>query len=816
MDGDPTTLEQLVEAFLARRRAGERISAATYSAEHPAHAPELREALEAAELLANLGSVAHPLAPSGDLAAPRIGARFGRYELLRELGRGGMGVVWEAYEVPLARRVALKFLPPELLGDATSRARFQREAELTARLAHPCIGSVLAVDLEGPAPFIAMALVEGASLAAHIVRAREEGRRLALGSREGQPPDARALAGWFARVARALEHAHERGVIHRDIKPGNLMMAKDGQPVLVDFGLARELEPGGPSLTQSGETAGTPSYLAPELIAGHQARPDAQTDVYALGVALFEALTLRRPYEAPTREALYREILLSPQPRLLALRPDLPRDLATVVETAFERDRRHRYASAAALAGDLEAVRDDRPVAARPVGSLERAVRWARRQPRQAAVLGVLVSSLLVAALAGGAYLASRDEVRAAESLALARRAEQAVALGFSHLTDRDHPGAQAAFAAALELDPGLLEAHAGRALVSLTAGRVEEALAHLAGAPDLPVFERLRAMARGESVSDGTETFEAASAVELFIEGERLFTEAERLPPTAARAQAAQALGFFDEAVRRAPAARSLYHVRRANAARVAGDLEAARSAARALLTLWPDAQRELSVAGNALCELDPQSARRLLERALELDPTHVPTLHSLGIACLLSGDLGSAEAAFRAELSLVPGDYRAHNNLGLTLVDLGRLEEARACYLRAIELDPQGVQVWANLSDLEALAGDHAAAERARARAVEADPEDPWQRLNWAVSLRRVGRHVEAIEQWRWLLEREHEVPTSWWGLAVSQRELGDRVEALASTERALEGLPDEPRLHQLRDLLREELGGGPAIGE
>ncbi len=816
MDGDSTILERLVETFVARRRAGERIVAAVYAAEHPDHAPHLLEALEAAELLSNLGSAAHPLGANGACAAPGIGARFGRFELLRELGRGGMGVVWEAFEEPLARRVALKFLPPELLGNATSRARFQREAELTARLAHPSVGSVLAVELEGPAPFIAMALIEGESLAAHIVRAREEGRRLALGCAEGQPQDARALAGWFACVARALAHAHERGVIHRDVKPGNLMVAEDGRPVLVDFGLARELEQDGPSLTLSGETAGTPSYLAPELISGHQVRPDAQTDVYALGVALFEALTLRRPFEAPTREALYREILSGPQPRLRSQRPDLPRDLVTVVETAFTRDRRHRYADATALAADLEAVRDDRPVAARPVGSIVRALRWARREPRQAALIGVLCSSLLVAALAGGAYIASRDDVLAAESLSLARQAERAIALGFSCLTDRDFAGADVAFAEARELDPGLIEAHAGRVLVSLSAGRPEQALERLAAAPDLPVFERLRAMARGEPVQDDLESFEAPSAVELFLEGERLFVESERLPPTAARARAAEALAHFDEAVRRAPAARSLYHVRRANAAQVAGDLEAARSAARALLTLWPDAQRELSVAGFALCELDPVMSRRLLQRAFELDPTHQATLQGLGIACLLSGDPGAAEVAFRAELRMAPEDHRAHNNLGLSLVDLGRFDEARSAYERAIELEPGRVQAWANLSDLEALAGDHAAAERARARAVEADPEDPVQRYNWAVSLRRVDRHAEAVEQWRWLLEREYEVPTCWWGLAVSQRALGARVEALASTERALEDLPDEERLHELRRLLREEISGAPLGGE
>lgn len=255
---------------------------------------------------------------------------------------------------------------------------------------------------------------------------------------------------------------------------------------------------------------------------------------------------------------------------------------------------------------------------------------------------------------------------------------------------------------------------------------------------------------------------------------------------------------------------------MRRANAAQAAGDLEAARSAARALLTLWPDAQRELSVAGFALCELDPVMARRLLERAFELDPTHQATLQGLGIACLLSGDPTAAEAAFRAELQLAPEDHRAHNNLGLTLVDLGRLDEARRAYQRAIEFAPELMEAWANLSDLEALTGDHAAAERARARAVEVDPEDPVQRRNWAVSLRRIDRHGEAVEQWRWLLEREYEVPTCWWGLAVSQRALGARVEALAATEQALESLPDEPRLHELRRLLREELAGAAASDE
>jgi serine/threonine protein kinase/formylglycine-generating enzyme required for sulfatase activity len=383
MSSRPRSADEAVEAFLARRRTGEGIDAAGFAAEHPELEPDLSQALES--LLALEGASG----PDGDL---RLGGpeRVGAYRVVREIGRGGMGVVLEALEEPLGRRVALKILPPELLASPSARARFRREAELAARLDHSGIATVYGAGVEDERPWIAMRYVEGRTLARWISESRTAGAsclRLEPSGAKGREA-ALAVAALLAEVARALHAAHEQGVVHRDIKPSNVIVQPDGSPVLLDFGLAIEEESDGHSLTRTGEVPGTPAYLAPETVSGELARPDAQSDVYALGVMLYECLALRRPYDDPTPAALYRAILAGSAPSLRALNSAVPRDLAVAAATAMERERSRRYRSALALAEDLEACVAGRPIAARPVPLHGRILRWARREPRLAAAIG--------------------------------------------------------------------------------------------------------------------------------------------------------------------------------------------------------------------------------------------------------------------------------------------------------------------------------------------------------------------------------------------------------------------------------------------
>ncbi len=381
MNEIPSSTEEAVELFLARRQRGEAVDAKTFAALHPQLAPELEGALESLIALecAKLG-----------LGAGQLPERIGLFRVIRELGRGGMGVVLEAVEESLHRRVALKVLPPELLSSPAARARFRREAELAARLDHPGIATIYGAGVEHDRPWIAMRFVEGRTLA----------RVIADSSRDAQR-DSREDASLLAKVARALHSAHEQGVVHRDIKPSNIIVSPDGSPVLLDFGLAIAVESDGGSLTRTGDAPGTPPYLPPEIVSGELSRPDVQSDLYALGVTLHECLALRRPFDAPTPAALYHAILAGAPADLRTLNRSVSRDLAVVTATAMERDRNRRYRSALALAEDLEACVAGRPIAARPVPLHGRVLRWVRREPR----LALAISAAIVIAIGGLAWV---------------------------------------------------------------------------------------------------------------------------------------------------------------------------------------------------------------------------------------------------------------------------------------------------------------------------------------------------------------------------------------------------------------------------
>jgi Tfp pilus assembly protein PilF/tRNA A-37 threonylcarbamoyl transferase component Bud32 len=704
---DPITIEEAVELFLAQRRSGSALDAVRFAARHADLGRGLVEALEAVEALE-------------DARAPLLGAdleRIGPHRLVRELGRGGMGIVFEAEEEPLQRRVALKLLAPELASSAAARARFKREAELAARLVHPSICTVYGAGFDGQRMWIAMRLVEGRTLAQLVLAARErKDRMIALPGSQATGLRARSLeiAAAMARIARALEAAHTLGVLHRDVKPANIMVTPAGEPVLLDFGLARDEGGETASLTRTGETAGTPAYLPPELLSGEIARPDARCDVYALGVTLYECLALRTPFQGPTRDALYRAILSGATRDLAADERDIPRDLSVVVATALERDRARRYASAADFAADLEAVAAGRMVAARPVRALGKLARWMRREPRQAVLAGLFLAALLGLAVAGGVLWASRDKVLAADRASRESEIERWIGDGYQQLSSSHHDEADASFARALEIEPAS-----------------DEARKRLENAPRTPAFDGLRALA-GSSPPDVAAPARAddadwllhASALELFIDGQRLRIESDRSRRSQKAAIDARALVRLNEAVIRAPSARALYHRQRALAAQHAGDDAAVRSAAGALLALWPSSAHEIYSAAHAISRVDPAAARVLYERALEMDPSYTGALHNLGVVCSWLGDYDAAVDAYRRVLALEPRNGETMNALGASLMEQGCTDEGREAFEAAVRLEPGSTSGWSNLALLEIKEGRLDAARTALERTLALDP--------------------------------------------------------------------------------------------
>ena len=366
--------------------------------------PELREELLA--MLAGAGaddSVLHTPAGPREHSAGVSGRRLGDFELVSELGSGGMGVVWLARQVSLDREVAVKVLPHSPVLTERAIARFQREARAAGRLSHPGITPVHSVGRDGDTHFFAMEYIPGHDLRHEIELQRDgTGRAPHVGPflpPQSSPHAIAAVATVVRDVARALQHAHEHGVVHRDVKPHNILLDRAGHPHLVDFGLARDESFG--SLSRSGDLAGTPHYMSPEQVKRGTTRVDHRTDVFSLGVVLFELLTLRRPFEGRTSQDVLHRISLSEPPPLRRMNVRVPRDLATVCAKALAKDPDKRYASAGALADDLDRFLRHESVLARPEGALSRMLRAARRHQLVSAAIVALILCALAWKVAG-------------------------------------------------------------------------------------------------------------------------------------------------------------------------------------------------------------------------------------------------------------------------------------------------------------------------------------------------------------------------------------------------------------------------------
>ena len=335
------------------------------------------------------------------------GMRIGDYELLAEIAHGGMGIVFKARQLSLNRLVALKMIRAAEFASEGELRRFHLEAEAVAQLDHPNIVPIYEVGEHDAQPFFTMKLVEGGSLAAQIVRDK-------LRNEDNRNEQTARLV---VKVARAVHYAHQRGILHRDLKPGNILLDEQGEPQVTDFGLARRLAAAS-SLTLSGSIVGTPSYMAPELATGHGHEATVAADVYSLGAILYELLTGRPPFNARTPlETMRKVVEEEPVPPSQVRTDELPpaqsrpwpvgrrksdsviqvdRDLEIICLKCLEKDPQRRYASPGALAEDLEHWLGHEPIQARASTAWEHAVKWTKRRPAQAALVGVSMGAAMV------------------------------------------------------------------------------------------------------------------------------------------------------------------------------------------------------------------------------------------------------------------------------------------------------------------------------------------------------------------------------------------------------------------------------------
>ncbi|MCA9321028.1 MAG: serine/threonine protein kinase, partial [Planctomycetes bacterium] len=436
-----------VEAFRKRFRKDVQEDAVRERAEYVREFPGLESEIEA-ELAVLRESVETVRAGSNDdsmtanVVAPDQGiaksgaeedgeARIGRYRLEKELGRGGQGCVYLARDAEIGLEVALKVLNAGQALSTEARLRFKGEAEKAARLNHPNIARVHEWGEHGGLPFIAMEFVRGETLADHIRRSAQVAEKdaevselfFSLGGNSGESElsaaeaqterrspaaatstavDRRAMleiAELIESAARGLHEAHERGLVHRDIKPANLIVAPGRGLVILDFGMAHDDAAEGAQLTMTGDVLGTPAYMSPEQLTARRGGIDRRTDVFALGVTLFECLALQRPFQAASRQQLFQEILTREAPDIRKLNRRVPEDLAVIVHHALEKAPEQRYPTALDMAEDLRRYREHKPIVARPVGPITRTWRWAQRKPATAGLLATVFVALATIAV---------------------------------------------------------------------------------------------------------------------------------------------------------------------------------------------------------------------------------------------------------------------------------------------------------------------------------------------------------------------------------------------------------------------------------
>jgi tetratricopeptide (TPR) repeat protein len=747
-------LDQVIVAYLEAVEKGETPDRALWLARYPELAPELAEFFadqdkvkpwtdpvhkvvqstkpaDATQTFAEHRKIASTVAPAQS---------FGDYEALEEIARGGMGIVYRAWQVSLQRKVALKMILAGPFATAAERQRFRREVEATAHLDHPHIVPIYEVGEYQGQDYFSMKLVEGGTLAQHL-------------DRYDAGPEAIRL---LEAVARAVHHAHERGILHRDLKPANILLDAKGEPHVTDFGLAKRVD-GDQTQSVSGAIVGTPSWMAPEQASGEKTLTTA-ADVYSLGAILYRMLTGRPPFQGETTfETLLMVREQEPKrPRLL--NPQVDRDLETICLKCLEKEPARRYPSALALADDFHCWLAGKPIQAWPTTIWKRSFKWAKRRPAIAALL--LVSSLAMVCLliAGVLFLEFRrhraevelDRIRRLEHARdeverVRAEAEPLLFIANEALAARDWPRARSEAARALGLirdEPTLdglsrraqdIQSQAERGAVEEKEERKlrEEYHSRFIRWHDEAVFCESQYAGQSSKVDTAAAYTDksrhaARYALALFeldrpSKGQRKwdappFTPDERVEITqrayelllilahavaqplageVGSRQAAEALRIMDQAAELRPATRA-YHRRRAHY----------------LDTLS-----------------DPVNAAKERQRADVLEPTDAVDFFLLGIEAYEKRELDEAIASFKTTLRLEPSHFGAQYMLAVCYLVSGRLDQAEISLTACQSRRPDFVWIYIlrgfalGEAGARALAADRRAEARTRFAAAAAD---------------------------------------------------------------------------------------------
>jgi serine/threonine protein kinase/tetratricopeptide (TPR) repeat protein len=662
-------LDVVLGAYYDSVAAGEEPDRLAWIARHPEFAADLAAYFIEQDRLHRLAGSLRAAIPPGPEPDSRT---LGDYELLEEIARGGMGVVYKARQMSLQRVVALKLILSGEFASPGDVQRFRAEAEAVAQLGHPNIVPIYEVGSHHGRHYFSMKLFEGGSLADHLNRYRA---------------DPRAAAGLMVTVARAVHHAHQRGVLHRDLKPSNILLDSDGQPHVVDFGLAKRVG-GDRELTGSGALLGSPPYMAPEQASGRRGVVTTATDIYGIGAILYTLLTGRPPMLADSVAATIAMLADREPDRPSRLSPRVDRDLEAICLKCLEKDPARRYGSADAVAEDLRRWPAGETIAARRPSRFERCRRWCRRNPLIASLsttVALLTATLLMGSLAALIRIA-REQSATASALADARVSARAAT--------RAQQRAEAHLRRATASLSGLLMRLQDRTLAD------SPALAELRRDASTDVLDLFRGFLSDagrdadHSLEDGIIHVHLAGIHYLrreMAQTEADYREAIRIFEGLVAAHPEDAIGQLELA----EACNHLgQHLHVTNRRREASEwLDRARGIYLRALALGPDNVRVLKVVSRSFLRCwdrrirDPARAAALAREAIRLAPEDGKAWYRLGAALAIEGDCDAAVAAIGESIRLRDSRLLDSDGLDLAIAHArrGDLRQARSWFHRA-----------------------------------------------------------------------------------------------------------------------------------
>ena len=790
---------------------------------HPEALPDLRDRWQRIAALGADVDAMFPCSVSDESAG--VGSywstlpRISGYEIEEVLGSGGMGVVYKARHLTLGRTVAVKMLLAGPHSGPRDTECLMREAAAVAALRHPHIVQVFDVGSHEGRPYFTMEYFEGGTLA----------RKLA-----GQPQSPADAAVLAATLASAVQVAHTSGIVHRDLKPGNILLTAEGSPKVADFSLARRVD-GDPSATAADPRMGTPSYMAPEQVVGGMAALSPAVDIYALGAILYELLTGRPPFRAATASQTQRQVVEEDPVPPSRLNSRVPRDLETICLKCLRKDATHRYSTAGAVAEDLGRFARGEPIAARPVGRIERAAMWVHRRPAQTTAIVMAAAVALAVLAAGGWFIGAR--AKTARAVANDLQLVSALQAGARWEEART----------ALERAKGRLGA-GGAAALRQSITQAEHDLALVAR------LDRIRL--QRSVVVDGRFGRRQNAAITDRQYGSTLretgFITDERVPPEEAAARVASSsirvvlIEALDDWA--ACVVGDQDRTRRAwilNVARLADSDPGWRDRARdpdawddpermsRLAGAMPDHEDSLSLQlaiaerlgalrednipflrriqqahpadfwanfslGLALGDKSPENALRFFQAALAIRPDAAIARTNLGVALGMVGQIDESIEQLRASVLLDPKFSSTHADLGNALWLKGLRDQAMKEYRTAVELDPNSSSARASLGKALAESGEIANALEQLRAAVKCDPESALAHDSLGLVLQMAGQLDEALQQGEEAVRRNPNSASARLNLSLTLRNLGRWDKAVDHLKKAVALSPNDAQLH------------------